>query len=151
VLVEPFITTPNVNVVRFITAKWLIILPGADEIHLMVILIDVVVVVFVTVALVVPLIAQVMIVVVIILEGLEVVDSMAITFILLLVNYVRLLLVLHLENSQPIKFENIAHFNKELLLNFDLFFLGKDFDILIVNYSEGGPILKAKIHERFIG
>ena len=68
---------------------------------------------------------------------------MAISFAFLFINYVRLLLVLHLENTQPIKFENITHFYIELLLNFDLFFLGEDFGVMIVNYSEGGPIFKA--------
>ena len=110
------------------TAKWLIVLSSGNEIHLLVIMLNIIVV-LIAIALVVTFVTQVSLVVVILI-ALEIVYSVGFSF----VDYVGSLLVLHLENTQAINIEDPPHFYVQLLFNFYLFSLGKDSCILIVNY-----------------
>jgi len=59
-------------------------------------------------------------------------------------------LVLLLEYAQAINIECPTHFNIQLLLNFDLLLVGEALCVLVVNYGQGGPILKSKINERLL-
>ena len=60
------------------------------------------------------------------------------------------MLVLLLEYAQAINIECPAHFNIQLLLNFDLLLMGEAFGVLVVNYGQGGSILKSKINKRLL-
>lgn len=135
--------SPDPNVVLRFAAQGHVVLPGAHEIHLVVVSLDVELG-LVAVALVVSFVPH------IVLPFFLVTVIVVVSFALLLIDDVGLVLVLHLENTQAINIEDFTNFNIHLLLCFYFLAFRLQLHILIVNNGKSRSILKAKIHQTLL-
>ena len=136
------------------TERHVVVLPLAHEIHLIVVVhVGVFVAVFaskvdfVAVTLVISFVPHVIATLrILIILVVVVYLRLPISVQLIIIDGIRLVLRLHLEDAEAVNIEQFADFDVHLLFHFDLVALGLHLQVHVVYNSEGGPILKAEIN-----